>query len=83
MRNRDMFYQNAWASYNAPYMPIPQGGYNINANTQQYSPNSLPQNSEYEERISKLERQVNNLDIRLQKLETASLDDKTNNFYMI
>ena len=36
----------------------------------------------YEERISKLERQVRNLDSRLQKLENTNTDT-TDNFYMI
>ncbi len=38
--------------------------------------------SDYESRISKLERQVKNLDTRLQKLESTTVDT-AENFYMI
>ena len=82
MKNRDMFYQNMQASYNNPPMFIPPSGYNINQEYQAYGPNAIPnQTNEYEERISKLERQVRNLDSRLQKLESTTQDN--DNFYMI
>lgn len=88
MINRDMFYQNTSTSYNNPGMFIPPSGFNMNSEYQAYGPNILPNqynqnnNDEYEQRISKLERQVKNLDTRVQKLEhenTATED----NFYML
>ena len=82
MRNRDMFYQNTQASVNNPGMFIPPSGYNLNQEYQAYGPNIIPkENNEYEERISKLERQVKNLDARLQKLESNV--ETNDNFYMI
>lgn len=59
---------------------------------QAYGPNVVPgqmnqyndnYTDEYEQRISKLERQVKNLDTRLQKLETANTEGVTDNIYMI
>ena len=82
MKNRDMFYQNMQTSYNNPGMYIPPSGYNINQEYQSYGPNMIPnQTNDYEERISKLERQVRNLDTRLQKLESTT--ETNDNFYMI
>ena len=78
-----MFYQNTNMSYNNPGMFIPPSGYNMNTEYQAYGPNILPNNdNDYENRISRLERQVKNLDNRLQKLENANTDT-TDNFYMI
>lgn len=88
MKNRDMFYQNTNTSYNSPGMFIPPSGYNINTEYQAYGPNVLPNQytnqdtNEYEQRISKLERQVKNLDIRLQKIEQESINTD-DNFYML
>ena len=87
MKNRGMFYQNIEQGYNNPGMFIPPNGYNLNTQYQAYGPNMMQntiQNdeNEYENRISKLERQVKNLDSRLQKLENANTDT-TDNFYMI
>ncbi len=84
MRNRDMFYQNTNTSYNSPGMYIPPSGFNMNSEYQAYGPNIIPNNmeSDYENRISKLERQVHSLDNRLQKLENTNTET-TDNFYMI
>ncbi|MBR4177912.1 MAG: hypothetical protein IKR57_01020 [Bacilli bacterium] len=87
MKNRNMFYQNTYQSYNNPGMFIPPNGYNMNTEYQAYGPNVMPQNqinnnNDYEDRISKLERQVRNLDTRLQKIENANTET-TDNFYMI
>ena len=88
MKNRDMFYQNTNTSYNNPGMFIPPSGYNINTEYQAYGPNILPgqynqiDQNEYEQRINKLERQVKNLDIRLQKLEQENISTE-DNFYML
>ena len=87
MKNRGMFYQNIQEGYNNPGMFIPPNGYNINTEYQAYGPNvqaNTLQNeqNDYEERISKLERQVKNLDTRIQKLESVN-KETTDNFYMI
>ena len=82
MKNRDMFYQNTQATMNNPGMFIPPSGYNLNQQYQAYGPNVVPyQNNDYEERINKLERQVKNLDTRVQKLESGN--ESNDNFYMI
>ncbi len=83
MKNRDMFYQNTQTSYNNPGMFIPPSGYNLQEQYQAYGPNVLANNNnnDYEERISRLERQVKNLDNRLQKLESTT--ENNDNFYMI
>lgn len=88
MNNRDMFYQNLNQGYNNPGMFVPPSGYNLNQQYQAYgnyqmNPNTInyDNTNNYEDRISKLERQVRNLDARLQKLETPNTED--NNFYMI
>ena len=81
MKNRDMFYQNIQQGYQNPGMFIPPSGYNMNSEFQSYGPNALNTN-DYEDRISKLERQVKNLDTRLQKLENTNTET-TDNFYMI
>ena len=77
-----MFYQNTQASYSNPGMFIPPSGYNMNSDYVAYGPNVM-NNSDYEDRISRLERQVKVLDNRLQKLESTSIDKTTDNFYMI
>lgn len=87
MNNRDMFYQNTNTSYNNPGMFIPPSGFNMNSQYQAYGPNVLPeqfnnQDNGLEQRISKLERQVKNLDSRLQKLEQENITSE-DNFYML
>ncbi len=84
-----MFYQNIQEGYQNPGMFIPPNGYNMNAQYQSFGPNQMGDanmignyDNNYEERISKLERQVRNLDSRLQKLENTNTDT-TDNFYMI
>ncbi len=89
MKNRDMFYQNIQASANNPGMFIPPNGYNYQSQYQAYGPNlqqpnpNTINNDDYMDRISRLERQVKVLDNRLQKLESASINETTDNFYMI
>ena len=81
-----MFYQNIQEGYNNPGMFIPPQGYNMNTQYQSYGPNVIPQensNNEYEERINRLEKQVRNLDSRLQKIEISKEDTSNDNFYMI
>ncbi len=89
MKNRGMFYQNIEQGYQNPGMFIPPNGYNMNSTYQAYGPNAIPQQevsfqdkNDYEERITRLEKQVKVLDNRLQKLENAS-NEVQDNFYMI
>ena len=95
--NRDMFYSNYQAGgFQEPNMIYtPPQGYNINQNYQAYGPNVMAnpnmQNTrntyinEYDERISKLERQIRSLDQRIRKLENNSSIEEVNdsNLYMI
>ena len=98
--NRDMFYSNYQAGgFQEPNMIYtPPQGYSINQNYQAYGPNvmsnpnmqniqSTPNTymNEYDERISKLERQIRSLDQRIRKLETSTSIEEVNdsNLYMI
>ncbi len=95
--NRDMFYSNYQAGgFQEPNMIYtPPQGYSINQNYQAYGPNVMAnpnmQNAsntymnEYDERISKLERQIRSLDQRIRKLETSTNIEEVNdsNLYMI
>ena len=55
----------------------------MNTEYQSYGiPNQFNDNN-YEERISKLERQVKVLNNRLQKLESSAIDEDNDNFYTI
>ncbi len=96
MKNRDMFYQNVNQGYSNPGMYIPPSGYNINTQMQSYGPNMYMPNpnmtqeqmgyynneNDFDQRISKIERQIKNLDSRLQKLENVS-NEVNDNIYMI
>lgn len=95
MINRDMFYQNINQGYNNPGMFIPPSGYNMNSQIQAYGPNIYnnpnltseqmgyyDENNNINERINKLERQIKNMDARIQKLENAS-NETNDNVYMI
>ncbi len=78
----------------------PPQGYNISSQYQAYGPNimnnqsNMPYNNnynnsysanEYDERITKLERQIRRLDERLRKLESGSIEENItdSNLYMI
>lgn len=92
MNDRNMFYQNVNQGYSAPGGFIPPSGYNMNSQYQAYGPNVIPDNynqnqnqsynNDHEERISKLERQIRSLDVRIQKLESVG-SEVTDNIYMI
>lgn len=87
MKNRNMFYQNVQEGFQNPGMFIPPSGYNMNSQYQYYGPQNQMNgfdnpNNEYEDRISRLERQVKNLDSRLQRLENINTET-TDNFNMI
>lgn len=95
--NRDMYYQNLNQGYQNPGMIIPPSGYNMNTNFQAYGPNIMPNQGIYpnnyqnnytnyetdlNERLDKIEKQIKNLDARLQKLE-ATNNTVNDNIYMI
>lgn len=88
MNNRDMFYQNLNQGYNNPGYFNPPSGYNLNTQYQAYGPNVIPEqfNNNYDtninEKINKLERQIKSLDLRVQKLESVN-SETTDNIYMI
>ena len=89
MKNRNMFYQNTNTSYNNPGVFIPPSGFNMNTEYQAYGPNIINPyqtennyNNELEERIQKLERQLKNIDSRIQKLESETITQEEN-FYML
>lgn len=102
--NRDMFYSNYQAGgIKEPNMIYnPPSGYNINSqysafgpgimngqmNPNQYQYTNDYQTNDYDERITKLERQIRSLDQRIRKLETTNtnLEDNSindSNLYMI
>ena len=98
--NRDMIYGNYnYGGYQEPNMMItPPSGYNVNTQYQAFgpgvyqnpngNPNTMPVNNDpYDDRITKLERQVRVLDQRIRKLETTGnitdTDINDSNMYMI
>ena len=86
MKNRNMFYQNTNTSYNNPGVFIPPSGFNINTEYQAYGPNVINpyqmNNNEYEDKLDKIERQLKNLDSRIQKLENETITNEEN-FYIL
>ena len=93
MNNRDMFYQNLNQGYTNPGQYIPPSGYNMNTQYQAFGPNVAPyQNNQnnymsfeqsIDERLNKIDRQIRNLDTRLQKLENSTTETINDNIYMI
>ncbi len=88
MNNRDMYYQNLNQGYQTPQQYVPPSGYNLNTQYQAYGPNLMNnQNNQsfenyIEDKFNKIDRQIKNLDSRLQKLETTTTNT-TDNIYMI
>ena len=78
--NRDMFYQNYQAG-GFGNVPMPSG-YNINSQYEAYGPNVFQNENPYEERISRIEKQIRNINQRLEKLELSN-DNNNNSSYMI
>ena len=96
---RNMIYSNTQSGgYFNPMMNymIPSGFQGTN-NYMAYGPNVVPgmmpneyqeqnEDENYEQRISKLERQVRKLDARISKIESSSdilLNDTNSNMYMV
>ena len=84
MKNRGMFYQNIQEGYNNPGMFIPPNGYTMNKEYQAYGPNieANTLNQDYDERLDRIEKQIRNLDARVQKLESTN-NEATDSFYTI
>lgn len=90
LNNRDMFYQNLNQGYNNPGYFNPPSGYNLNTQYQAFGPNIMPDQyntsnnyyNDINDRISKLEKQIKSLDVRIQKLESAG-NEVNDNVYMI
>ena len=84
---------NVNTQYQAYGNPVPFVNPTMNNNYQvaNANPNGNPNiinndyydGNDYENRVSKLERQVKNLDTRLSKLESSVTSETTDNFYMI
>ena len=98
LRNRNSFFQEAQFSSQSfmpnmmPYQPYYNGPVNASQASQSYYSGPMPnQNNyntfdDYENRIAKLERQINRLDARITKLEnTSKLEsvDISSNMYMV
>lgn len=85
-KNRNSFFAENNMNYQG-FNPM-TGGYQLNSNTGFYAGNINNQN-DLLERLSRIERNINKLDHRLNKLEsmqvhsTDNLDVNTDNMYMI
>lgn len=93
-RNRNSFFTNYNAqqqSYIPDGMPMPnQGPYTQSSmNSSYYSGPTLTNSNDIDNRLSKIERQINRLDNRVSKLENSLSIDNTpsetnyNNMYML
>jgi hypothetical protein len=88
LRNRNSFFTdnpiNPQSMINqAPY-PIPQN--NINPMPNMNNPYNMMPSDDFDNRLAKIERQINRLDARLTKLENASKivnDDLSSSMYMV
>ncbi len=81
-KDRNSFFAESSANYQN-YIP-PQ--YQMAANNSMMYSGNVPLNNDLNERLAKLERQINRLDHRLSKLEGSTinnLDESTNNMYML
>ena len=86
-KDRNAFFQessNSYQNYNS--MMPPQ--YQMAANNSMMYSGNMPLNNDFNERLAKLERQVNRLDHRLSKLESNTitnndLESTSNNMYML
>ena len=81
-KDRNSFFAESSANYQN-FIP-PQ--YQMAANNSMMYSGNVPLNNDLNERLAKLERQINRLDHRLSKLEGSTvnnLDETTNNMYML
>ena len=86
-KDRNSFFaesSNSYQNYNSMIPPQYQMASN---NAMMYSGN-VPFNNDINERLAKIERQINRLDHRLSKLESntitnSDLESNTNNMYML
>ena len=83
-KDRNSFFAESSSNYQN-YIP-PQ--YQMAANNSMMYSGNVPMNNDINERLAKIERQINRLDHRLSKLEGSSLnandlDSTTNNMYML
>ena len=96
LRNRNSFFPENNINNVNPGMPQNMPGYQIPNNQQYYNQmpmNQMPMNQQMpnlsediDSRIAKIERQINRLDARLSKLESASKivnDDMSSSMYMV
>ncbi len=87
-KDRNSFFaesSNSYQNYNTMGM-MPQ--YQMGANNSMMYSGNIPYNNDINERLAKIERQLNRLDHRLSKLETntisnSELESNTNNMYML
>ena len=86
-KDRNSFFQESSSNYqNYNSMMPPQ--YQMSSNNSMMYSGNMPFNSDINERLAKLERQINRLDYRLSKLESNAisnndLESTTNNMYML
>ncbi|MBE6140540.1 MAG: hypothetical protein E7172_03280 [Firmicutes bacterium] len=95
-KNRNSFFSEAnmsYSGYNPNMNMMPNNGFQTQSYNSYYAgPNMMPNtnmNNEIESRLAKIERQINRLDHRLNKLEnnnayiTDDIDNNTSNMYML
>lgn len=88
-KDRNSFFaesSNSYQNYNGMGMMMPQ--YQMGANNSMMYSGNMPYNNDINERLAKIERQLNRLDHRLSKLETNTIsnsdfDSNANNMYML
>ncbi len=93
MKNRDMFYSDyqMGAIQNPNMNMMMPNGYMMNSQYQAFGPNAIPNNytnmysNEVDDRLTKLEAQIRNLDNRVSKLESGNIQQLNinNDSYMI
>lgn len=91
LRNRNSFFPETNINNVNPGIPQNMPGYQMPNNQPFYNQMPLNQqisnyNEDIDSRIAKLERQINRLDARLSKLESASKivnDDMSSSMYMV
>ena len=85
-KDRNSFFQESSSYQNYNGMMPPQ--YQMASNNAMMYSGNIPFNNDINERLAKIERQINRLDHRLSKLETNSIssndiESNSNNMYML